>query len=313
MFEPTEHEVDEDLRRSIDMFERSKVGKVATVEPRRPSRLLLVLDASLQDETSIGLAKGLGKRFRCPLEVIDAREHIGDNSLAERIAGSLDAHPIEKQSGDSYEQILSAIDSSGCDLVIVPCPYGRDLEKVGSDSTGTVIDVLLARSSVPLLIVRRPYPLEKVPFENVVMLLIGENETAPLAAEWATGMVAPDGRVGLLLVLENELIENVQELMRSLDSQTEVTPEMLSDALARSHVRMHRALEKAAAARDFACHFAVRREADGPLAELAGKDRHPLLVLALERRDHSSQGHVHDRIRQSPHPLLVVTKAPRNT
>jgi hypothetical protein len=34
---------------------------------------------------------------------------------------------------------------------------------------------------------------------------------------------------------------------------------------------------------------------------------HPLLVLALERTDHASQGHVHDRIRHSPHTVLVVT------
>lgn len=57
---------------------------------------------------------------------------------------------------------------------------------------------------------------------------------------------------------------------------------------------------------DFMPHFVICREADGPLAELQGQ--HPLVVLALERRDHGSQGHVHDRIRHSPHPVLIVAR-----
>lgn len=306
MFEPTEHEVDDDLRKSIQMFQRSKVGEVPAIEPLRPKKLLLALDGSSQDETSIELARQLCQRFEPSLDVVDAREQIGENSLAEKTAAVLDARALAKPAGESFDQILGAIASSECDLAIVPCPFGRDLETVGTDSTGTVIDVLLARSPVPLLIVRQPYPQEETPFEKVIMLLIGENEAASLAAQWAAGLVAPAGSVGLLLVLEEEVIENVQALFRSLDANTEVTPDMLSDAMEQSYLVLHRGLQKAAEKHGFQSVFAVRREADGPLAELQGQ--HPLLVLALERRDHGSQGHVHDRIRHSPHPLLVVAR-----
>lgn len=308
MFEPTEHEVDDDIRRSMEMFERSKIGPVAAIEPCRPTKILLALDASPQDETSMALAQGLCRRFNCPLDVVDAREQMQDNSLAERVAGSLDGRALAKPTGESYEQILDAIDRSACELVIVPCPYGRDLERLGSDSTGTVIDVLLSRSPVPLLAVRHPFPSETVPFQNVVVLLIGENEAAPLAASWAAGLVTSEGSLGLLLVLEDEAIKDALQLFRSLDSDAYVTPEMLGQAMKRSQVRLHRALEKAAEQHDFKCHFAVRREADGPLAELEGRGTHPLLVLALERRDHASQGHVHDRIRHSAHPVLIVAQ-----
>lgn len=306
MFEPTEQEVDDDLRKSIQMFQRSKVGEVPSIEPLRPTKLLLALDGSSQDETGIRLARQLCQRFECRLEVVDAREQVGENSLAEQAAAAFDAGVIAKPTGDSFDQILGAIASSECDLAIVPCPFGRDLESVGTDSTGTVIDVLLARSSVPLLIVRQPYPQNETLFENVVMLLIGENEAAPLAAQWAAGLVAPAGSIGLLLVLEEEVIENVQALFRSFDASADVTPDMLSDAMEQSYLVLHRGLQKAAEEHGFRFDFAVRREADGPLPELRGQ--HPLLVLALERRDHGSQGHVHDRIRHSPHPLLVVAR-----
>ena len=120
MFEPTEHEVDDDLRKSMLMFQRSKVGAVPLIEPLRPKKLLLVLDGSSQDETSIGLARQLRQRFECSLDVIDAREQVGEKPLAARVAESLNASAVANSAGDSFDQILDAIGSSGCELVIVP-------------------------------------------------------------------------------------------------------------------------------------------------------------------------------------------------
>ncbi len=213
----------------------------------------------------------------------------------------------QKLSGESYEQILAAIQSSECDLVVVPSPFGRDLDKVGSASTGTVIDVLLARAPVPLLVIRQPYDPEDVPFERVSMVLIGENEAAQSAACWTAGMVAPQGHIELLLILEREVLENVQSMMRSLDPDAEITQETLGKAMERSHVRLHRALQKTAQQLGVNYHGEVRPESDPRLSELSGGTQHPLLVLALERADHGSQGSVHDRIRKSSHPILVVS------
>lgn len=307
MFEPTEHEVDDALRRSMEMFERSKIGEAAPIEPRQPKKLLLVLDASAQDETSVSLAEGLRQRFSCEISVVDAREQIHDNALAERVAGELQAVANDKPEGDSFEQVLQAIGASACDLAVVPCPYGRALEKVGADSTGTVIDVLLARSPVPLLVVRHPYEGERPLFANLVIPLIAENKAAPLAVQWATGLVAPHGNVAMMLVMEENVIENIQGLIQAIDSDADVTPEVLENALAKSYVFLNRSLQKTAAARDFQSHFAVRSETEDVFAE-APHERQPLVVLALERGDRSSHGYVHDRIRRSPYPLLIVAQ-----
>ena len=232
MFEPTEHEVDEDVERSMEMFRRAQVGEVSAVEPIRPERLLLVLDASSQDKTGIVLAGGLQRRFAAALDVMDGRENVTSNALAETVAQTLTGRVVPKLGGDSYAQILEAINQTDCNLVIVPCPFARDLETLGSDSTGTVVDVLLSRSAVPLLIVREDFPPQNPPFAHVLMVLIGDDEAAPLAARWATGLVKTSGNLELLLVLEEEVLQNVRELMRWLEPNVEISPEKLAEALA---------------------------------------------------------------------------------
>lgn len=306
MFDPQKSDFDSDVQRSMNMFERAKVGEVAPFVPARVERLLLGLDHSSQDAMGQTVAKGLMERFQCHLDIVDGTENVAGDDRAPSAAKALGCHALAKCSGENFEQLLAAIDTSKCELLIVPSPFQRELEKVGMDSTGTVIDVLLSRSPVPLLVVRQAYELEAQPFAHVILVLIGENEAAADAARWACGMVAPGGRLDLMLVVEEEIFENVQSLMQSLDPEVDISPEKLADALQRSHARLHRACQKSASELGFAYRMKVKQEGDRPLAELSSGSQHPLIVLAHERADHTSQGHVHARIRQSPHPLLIV-------
>lgn len=308
MFDPTEHSLDHDVEESMSLFERAKIGAIAPVAPRHPKRLLLVLDGSSQDQLSVELCRKLQARLACPVDVLDAREDRSSNDDAQQIAESLAAHACAKLPGESYEQILAAVQQTGCGLVVVPSPYGRELEKVGTDSTGTVIDVLLSRCPVPLLVVRQSYEVTDEPFSRAVLLLIAENEAAQDAAGWMLGLTAPGGVVELLLLVESETVENFRELMHAIDPNVEITSGQLSEALERSYVRLHRALWKAAELAKLRYQFRVATDAEGPPAELSSAADHPLLVLALERADHASQGHVHDRIRRSPHVVLVVPR-----
>ena len=91
MLEPTEHEVDGDLQRSMQLFERSRVGPVAPIVPLRMNRLLVVLDGSSQDATGTAIAKGLQQRFEVETDVLDAREESHGDALAASAAGSLSA------------------------------------------------------------------------------------------------------------------------------------------------------------------------------------------------------------------------------
>jgi len=307
MFDPTQRTVDHDVETFVKMFERAQVGEVAPVSPRKPQNVLLVLDASTQDDLSIRVARHLQKWFECSLSVLDAREQVDTNELADDVATSLSATALPKASGDSFEQILDGIESSGGDLIIVPCPYGRDYEAVGPDSSGTVIDVLLARSPVPLLVVRKPYGDEDELFHQVMLVLIGENKAAPAAAAWAAGFVGHSGSVQLVLILEEEFYNNVRSLMQEIAPDVEISADSLSSALLKTHMHLHVGLQKAAEQSGFHYELAVLR-GDEPAADsIDDRPKHPLLVLALERADHASQGHVHDHIRSSPNLLLIVS------
>jgi hypothetical protein len=292
----------------MDLFSRARVGTVAAVEPRRPKTVLLALDGSTQDPFGIAIAGQFRERFGCELSVVDAREGDVAEDLAAQVAQLLDGRAEPKTSDDSFTQILNATDNSNCDLLIAPCPYGRDLQAVGPDSAGTVIDVLLARSPVPVLVVRKPYEPQEDLFHQIAMVLTAENEAAADAAAWAAGLIAPRGAFHLVLVLEREMYENTAALLQSIAPEMDVSIDSLSHALARNYMRLHRGLQKAAAQEGFS--YKLRLEVEGEAEPVVSEDapRPTLRVVALERDDHVSQGSVQTRIRQSLHPVLVVCR-----
>lgn len=306
--EPTRRSLDRAVEKSMDLFSRAKVGTVAAVEACHPKSVLLALDGSSQDAFGIAIARQFRERFGCRLAVVDAREGETQDDLAEEVAKSLDGQAEATEPDDSFTQILSAVESSNCDLLITPCPYGRDLETVGPDSTGTVIDVLLARSPVPILVVRRPFEPQGDLFHQIVMTLTAENEAAPDAAAWAAGLIAPQGKFHLVLELEREMHQNVAALMQAIAPEVDISIDSLSHALARNYMRLHRGLQKTAVEGGFS--YKLKLEVEGEAEPIAKEDasRPTLRVLALERHDHVSQGNVQSRIRQSLHPVLVVCR-----
>ena len=316
-FDPSAGDVGADIDRGVGLFERARVGDAAPVEPITPARVLAVLDGSTQDACTLGLTARLKARFGAAVLVADARTTDAGAGPGETVAAGLGGTALPRTGGESHDQILAAVEASGCDLVIVPCPFGRDLENVGPDSAGTVIDVLLARCPVPLLIVREPFEVSPdasgtggaAPFGRVAVLLIGENAAARRAAGWACGLtgggVGQPGAVRLTLVLEREFYENVRDLLRALDPEAEITPDKIAAALRREHAKLHEALSSSAAAGGFAYGLTTHHERAEPDALTASPD-HGLVVLPLERGDHASEGHVRDRVRRSANPLLVV-------
>jgi hypothetical protein len=295
------------MEASKDFFERARVKPAEAVRPRRPERVLLAVDGSSQDHSATKVAEHLRDQYECAVFVVDAREHDDSNNLALQTAGTLGAQATTKTPGDSYEQILQAIRDCQADFLIAPCPYGRDLETVGPNSAGTVIDVLLSRSPVPILVIRRPFEETAKVFRHVRMVLTAENEAARPAAARATALITPGGLLELVLVLEKEMYENVRALLQTIAPDVELTAESMSHALAHAHMNLHRSLQKTAKQVGFEYRLQLLLEGEEPIAD--GKQPPRVLrVLALERADHSSQGNVRDRIRLSPDPLLVVCR-----
>ncbi len=301
-------DLDRDVDASMRMFERSKVGPAATITPIKPSRVMLILDGSPQDDTGIDAASYLRGQFDTETLILDARDKADDDDSdlavdrATEVSGS---RPIKRAEGDSYDAILAALDEHDIDMLIVPCPFGRLFEKVGVDSAGTVIDVLLSRNRKPMLVIRRDDQTLRDCADQVSMIVGGECDVEIRAAAWAFGLASKGALVTLNLVIEKEQYENIRSIVEALHPDATLEPEQFSDALTKTHQSIHGAMAKTAS--ELGMSYRLRPLAGevappNPLREASKM----LLVMPLEVDDRFGQGFVQDRIRRSPHPVLVV-------
>ena len=301
-----------DLGREVDasmrMFERSKVGPAAAIVPAKPTRVLLVLDGSPQDSTGAHAASYLNSRFGCETHVLDARDWRDEDKTdlaIEAVQSISNAKPIKRQSGESYDAILESLGEHDFDLVILPCPFGRSFSEVGTDSAGTVIDVMLARCNRPMLVIRRDDQRLEECAQRVSMVVGGECEMEAAAAKWLFGLATKGAEVTLNLVVESEQYENVRAIVETLAPDAEFDAEKFSQALTKTHQSIHASMSKTASTVGMTYQLKAQAGNEAPPNLMTEKSK-MLIVLPLEVDDRFGQGFAQDRIRRSPHPVLVV-------
>lgn len=299
---------DPEVQVSRALFERARVRGIVPVEARRPRHVLLAVDSSNQDAMGIAIAQDLRSRFQCKFSVVDAREGAVSGRLATGAAAAVGGIAMPRSSGNSADQILTAIEQSGCDLLILPCPYGQMLQALGANSVGPVIDALLSQCGVPILALRMPFEPVAPMFEHVQVLVSSESDAAAQAASWAAGLIVPRGTLQLILVLQREFRQRIQALIHSAVPEEGSDSEMLAQAMIDDHVRVHRSLQKAAASGAFRYQLDLRQEDQADALALTPENEYPLLVLSMERGYHPSHPAILDRIRVSPSPVLVVAE-----
>lgn len=299
------NEVDRGVDESMRMFEKSKTGDAPALAPIQPSRVMLVLDGSSQDQTAIAAAKYLRDAFNVETLVLDARESGADDQVQQVMELVSGSRPIERAEGDAYDAILASLDQHAVDLVVVPCPFGRDFDKVGTDSAGTVIDVLLSRCPQPMLVIRRDDQRLDECLHTVSVVVGGECDVESKAAAWAFGLSAEHATVTLNLVVEKEQYENIRSIVEALSDGATLDPESFAQALTKTHQSLHGAMAKTASELGREYHLRPQAGEVAPPNPLQNRDKR-LLVLPLEVDDRFGQGFVQDRIRRSPHPVLVI-------
>ncbi len=264
-----------------------------------------MLDGSPQDQTSVAAARHLRESFNTETLVLDAREVREDEIAAGVIDSVSGSRPIEGSPGDAYDVILAALETHAVDLLVLPCPFGRDFDKVGTDSAGTVIDVLLSRCPCPMLVIRRGDQTLDRCVQTVSVVVGGECDVEAKAASWAFGLSADDATVTLNLVVEKEQYENIRSIVEALGDGRTLDPESFAQALTKTHQSIHGAMAKTAAQIGRSYHLRPQAGEVAPPNPLQNQDT-TLLVMPLEVDDRFGQGFVQDRIRRSPHPVLVV-------
>ncbi len=124
--EPFENE--SNFQEDVGMFEAATHAGTLVLPTPRVQVVHLALDGSNQDDTARALAQAVAERLQ-------ARVH--------EQTGAADAN-----------EILARRRAEQADLLVIPVPFGRDFLKLGMDSLGSVIDMLLRESPCPLLCVR---------------------------------------------------------------------------------------------------------------------------------------------------------------
>ncbi|MDA7874280.1 universal stress protein [Rhodopirellula sp.] len=303
------NELDREVDASMRMFEKAQVGPAASLTPIKPSRILVVLDGSSQDENTLASANFLREQFNTETLVLDARDGKAEQdedlavTLATQVSGG---RPIQRQDGDAYDVILAALKDHAVDLLLTPCPFGRSFENVGIDSAGTVMDVLLSRCPIPMIVMRRDDQQLCDCVQQIEMVVGSECEVESKAAAWSFGLASTSAKINLNLVLEKEHFENIRSIIEAIQPEAQIDTEQFSAALTKTHHALHGAMAKTAAALGMSYELhPIAGEVAPPNSLDATKKL--LMVLPLEVDDRFGQGFVQDRIRRSPHPILIVS------
>ncbi|MEM1226613.1 MAG: universal stress protein [Planctomycetota bacterium] len=300
------HDFDREVDDSMRLFERSHIGSAVPLTPVRASRILVVLDGSGQDDATVATAQAFRDEFNTESLFLDAREQSSEPDYAKKAAAKVSgSRGIDRPDGEAFEAILAALDCHRMDLVIVPCPFGRAFETVGEDSVGTVMDVLLARCRVPILVTRRADQVFLTARQRVSVLIGSECDVENRAAAWAFGLAGPGAEVSLNLVVENEHFENIRAILDAMRPDEPLSQAKLTEVLIQTHQTLHGAMSKTAESLSMRYHLLPQAGAIAPPNPLNDPEIQ-LLVMPIEVDDRFTQGFVHDRLRRSPHPVLIV-------
>ncbi|HMO35349.1 MAG TPA: hypothetical protein PKA06_04840 [Gemmatales bacterium] len=121
--------------------------------------------------------------------------------LATEFSRLLDAQMVETKGISSLEGILQAISKEKADGLVVPVPFGSDIDELKSESLGDIFDRLLTKVSIPVLAVRQPLSAEKIGrvLSHIVVAMNAADPRNATTISWACRLLR---RGGELIALE---------------------------------------------------------------------------------------------------------------
>jgi nucleotide-binding universal stress UspA family protein len=191
--------MDPELQKQMAAFEAARIAQPLTLAAKRPARILAVRDGSDQDPTVLALARAVAERFGG-----EVGEWLG---------------PTREL---AHEAILAAAEAA--DLLVAPCPFDADFGAVGRDTLSTTLDLVLARSPVPVLLARAPVPDPADALRRPLLVLGVCPDRDAEAAAWATSLGED---IGLLAVLDpSQPVPREEVVGRYLDPKDFDTEEL---------------------------------------------------------------------------------------
>ena len=271
------------LNECVGMFEAATHPTVTTVTPPTPSVVYVARDGSNQDETAARAA------------VI--------------LAGT--ARVVEGTLGAGVAEILTAARDAKADAIVVPVPYGRDYSTLKGESLGSVVDMLLLESTVPVLCVRDVLDeaaLAAAFARPVLPVTVGAGiDGGAKAAGWAIRTVPPTGEIDLVAVADDDVIEEARRYLDETPGDRDALGDRVRRGIGRAIGGLSSTIQK----------WAFDRGAEARVQTVVGQfvpsvfevvGDQPRLIVWSAKRDHNcpSFHRATDLILASRGPVLIV-------
>ena len=210
---------EQELRENMDLFTASLASERVTLASPQLHTIIVALDQSNQDAATEGMAVALAQRYGARLHLTCAAlvwdeakaQYVSERQQALAERGLQVTHSREE--GSPVEQILEADRSEQADLIIFCAPYLEDFLALGYESVGSNTDLLLRRSTTPLLIVREPHDDADACLRRVLCPLTQHEREDLAEASWALTVLAPGGHLRILGVADEEAIAMAEHLV----------------------------------------------------------------------------------------------------
>ncbi|MCA8971182.1 MAG: hypothetical protein KDC95_15430 [Planctomycetes bacterium] len=190
---------------NIERFQAALTAGLSKIDgPETLDSLIIVLDGSDQDETTLAIVRELSLERSLRL-VLTCGLQAGDSDAEDELvlgaqrtleADGLHAEVLLSGSAENHERIRSIRTQHRAAWLVMPSPFGHDYADLGAKSLGTAVEVTLTESEVPTILVRGP--LGDVASEPLSRPHLIVRETSPATARAA--------RVALAMLTHRETI-----------------------------------------------------------------------------------------------------------
>ncbi|MBM4068825.1 MAG: universal stress protein [Planctomycetes bacterium] len=195
------------LAEDLGMFEAAVHARPLALDKPVLAAVVLAPDGSNQDATARTWATAMAARAGCPVH--------------------------EQRGAASASEILQACRKHQAGLLVVPVPFGQDIQELRDESLGSIIDMLLQESVCPLLCVRElmDEAAVQLALNDILLPIHGGDETCARAASWALHFLAEQGQLQLLAVADQDVLDEARELLGDAIAASASEPDALSRAM----------------------------------------------------------------------------------
>ncbi len=228
--------------------------------------------------------------------------------VAQRLAQAVGAQVVEAPGLKTADEVQTAKQRHGADLLVLPVPFGADIGDLREASLGDVVDRLLA-DALPLLAIRQlmDEPAIGECLRNVVIPLSPENPRSADALAWACRILPASGQLTVVQIADAELRAEASHLREPTEPIGLTASARVSRVLTRHFASPMAAIQRRA--RDQKFHLQIVEAGNQFVAStLAPLHEAPGLVIVAGSADRRSDSYHHeaDLILDSRYPVLIV-------